>query len=165
MAKRNNNSSIPTPPSEPTITSLKKHHTKSLEGKARLNYEIGNDSADRLYLRIVSNSGGGFFSDEWVAFDAILKTLQAWSEDLPITSPALRTLFKGKSVNTPSFLLAALLREEVIQRMEGKQRHYEIGDVAGFRKRMEILKPRDSASAKRPPKARAKAVTGMAKQV
>ena len=51
---------------QPVITVIKKAQTKSLEGKATLGYCLGLDKASTLLWRLASNSGGGFFSDEWV---------------------------------------------------------------------------------------------------
>ena len=98
----------------PTVTIIKKATTKSLEGKATLGYQLGMDEASALHWRIASNSGGGFFSDEWVSFKAIQDALAAWPDNQPITSMALRSLFLGKSANNPSFLMATLVKEGVL---------------------------------------------------
>jgi hypothetical protein len=83
-----------------------------------------------MYVRISHNSGGGFFSNEWVSFALIRSALESWPADTPITSMALRTLFKGKSVNTPSFLLAVLLAEGVVRLIANRRRQYELGEVS-----------------------------------
>jgi hypothetical protein len=62
-----------------------------------LHYQIGIDEAGAIQLKIAKNSGGGFFSNEWVAFTAIQKAFNDWPEDTPITSMALRPIFRGKS--------------------------------------------------------------------
>ena len=59
-------------------------------------------------IRIVSNTGGGFFSLEWLSVKKILDTLQSCDPDASITSIVLNPLFRGRSVNTPAFLVAAL---------------------------------------------------------
>ena len=77
---------------------------------------------------------------EWVAIDDILDILTNWDADNGITSVALGKLFRGRSVNTPAFLMAALKAEGVIQPLEGKQRNFELGDVEGFLERARQLR-------------------------
>jgi len=147
----------PKNPETPTITIIKKAQTKSLEGKATLGYQLGLDEASALHWRLASNSGGGFFSDEWVPFAAIQATLQEWPEDRPITSMALRPLFLGKSANNPSFLMATLVKEGVLKRKPDTKRHYELGDVKAFLASVEKLQAGHSIPGKPRAKAKAKA--------
>ena len=44
----------------------------------------------------------------------------------PLTSIRLRALFRGKSVNTAGFLMAALKDAGLIERKEGRIRHYAL---------------------------------------
>lgn len=151
----------PINPDNPTITVIKKASTKSLEGRGKLDYELGTDADGALHWRIAKNSGGGFFSDEWVSFQAIQAALEEWPAERPLTSMALRSLFQGKSVNTPSFLLAALLCEGVVRLLAGKRRQYELGDVAAFLKSVQATKAPHSKPRKPRAKAKAKAGAGM----
>jgi len=143
-----------------SIKPIRKATTKSLEGKATLTYRLGLDETSALHWQIHANTGGGFFSDEWVAFPAIQKALSEWPEGSPITSMALRSLFTGKSVNTPSFLLATLVKEGVLTPVEGKKRHYQLGDIKGF---LATVKANHSKPAKPKAKAKAKAGASMSK--
>ena len=122
----------PKPPEIAAITLLRKGSCKSLEGRGTLNYELGNNDSNSLYWRISKNSGGGFFSNEWIPFSAIRSALESWSADTPLTSLVLRGLFKGKSANNPSFLLATLVAEGVVKALEGKRRHYTLADISAF---------------------------------
>jgi len=122
----------PNSPEAPAITLLRKGSCKSLEGRGTLNYELGNNDSNSLYWRISKNSGGGFFSNEWIPFSAIRSALESWSADTPLTSLALRGLLKGKSANNPSFLLATLLAEGVVKALEGKRRQYTLTDIPAF---------------------------------
>ena len=124
----------PNPPEAPAITLLRKGSCKSLEGRGTLNYELGNNDSNSLYWRISKNSGGGFFSNEWIPFSAIRSALESWSANTPLTSLALRGLFKGKSANNPSFLLATLVAEGVVKALEGKRRQYTLADIPAFLK-------------------------------
>ncbi|EED35828.1 conserved hypothetical protein [Luminiphilus syltensis NOR5-1B] len=162
-SKRKTTDKNPSIPDTPSITVIKKASTKSLEGRGKLDYELGTDEAGALHWRIAKNSGGGFFSDEWIPFSAIQAALEAWPVERPITSMALRTLFQGKSVNTPSFLLAALLCEGVVRLLAGKRRQYELGDVAAFLKSVKATKAPHSKPRKPRAKAKAKAGTRIRK--
>ena len=50
----------------------------------------------------------------------------------PITSHTLGPLFKGQSVNTPGFVLAALKHEGLVQSMADNPRCYERLDATAF---------------------------------
>ncbi len=54
---------------------LKKDTCPTLPGKSKLTYHIGTDAKAEIYLRVSENTGGGFFSHEWVALSAIEKAL------------------------------------------------------------------------------------------
>lgn len=99
-------------------------------GKATLTYHFGSSDDKQVYIRIVANSGGGLFSDEWVKLADIQATLDG--APLPVTSFPLIKLFIGKSVNTPGFLLAVLKHEGLVKLLEGKIRGYEKLDPAPF---------------------------------
>lgn len=134
-SRTSHSSSVPDTPSTPetpAITLLRNGSCKSLEGSGTLDYEIGTNDAGSLYWRISRNSGGGFFSDEWVPFAAIRAALEQWPLAKPMTSMVLRALFKGKSANNPSFLLATLVAEGVVKALEGRRRQYTIHDVQSF---------------------------------
>ena len=101
---------IPTPENE-TLT----HHVGHSEGK--------------LHLRITGNTGGGFFSDEWIQLSDILETL---SEQETFSTTILAPLFQSKSANNAGFLVAALKAECIILPIEGKKRLFSLGDVEPF---------------------------------
>lgn len=131
---------------------IKKEKCPTLSGKSEIIYCLGSDFDDQLMIRIYSNTGGGFFSDEWVAVSKILETLESCDPDKPITSVVLGGLLRGQSVNTPAFLMAALKAEGVLSAIDGKQRCHELGDIEAFLSRAKALQ-----SGKPAPKAKAKA--------
>ena len=92
-------------------------------GKTSLTYHFGSTEENQVYIRIVENSGGGFFSEEWVPLNATLEALEKAPH--PITAVPFISLFKGKSVNTPGFLLAVLKHEGLVKLLEGKVRGYK----------------------------------------
>lgn len=104
------------------IRILKVASCPTLSGKGALSYHISCNTDSEICLRVASNSGGGYFSPEWVSFTAIQAALEDGHK--PLTSFALSSLFRGKSVNTPSFLFAALLAERLVQRDEENPRVY-----------------------------------------
>ena len=120
--------------SDPTgsIRILKKANCPTLSGKSTLTYHIGRNAESDIYLRIHSNDGAGFFSQEWVGWQDIQQALEKVPKTNPITSIVLYSLFKGKSVNTPAFLLAVLKHEGLLRSMKGKKRSHELVDADAF---------------------------------
>ena len=111
---------------------LKTSSCKTLSGKSTLTYQIGSTPDSIVHLRIAKNTGGGFFSDEWIALDDILRVLKKRSVDSPIMSHFLTPLLKGKSVNTSAFVLAALSHLKLLQPLPKKQRLHELLDPKPF---------------------------------
>ena len=106
-------------------------------GKATLTYHFGSSDERQVYIRVVANSGGGFFSEEWIKLTDIQTALDG--APFPVTSFLLIKLFIGKSVNTPGFLLAVLKHEGLVKLLEGKIRGYEKLDPAPFMIELEKL--------------------------
>ena len=98
---------------------------KSLSGKSELSYHIAYDSDNEIYFRIVGNSGNGFYSCEWIALSAIEEVFESRPPMAGITAFTLTKLFKGKSANTPGFLLAVLKAEGLIQTLPDRKRACE----------------------------------------
>jgi hypothetical protein len=102
---------------------LKRSSCRTLSGKSTLHYEIGLDAKQTLLIRVTTCTGGGFFSKEWVSLSAIRSALQ---KSKAVSAILLFPLFKGKSVNTPGYLLAVLRAEKLIQALPGKTRIHEL---------------------------------------
>jgi len=111
----------------------------TLTGSSRLTYHIGTMPDGEIYLRVHGNTGGGFFSQEWIAFQDIIRALEKRPEGKAITSILLNPLFKGRSANTPGFLLAVLLHEKVIRSMQGKLRRHQLMDPSVFTDKVQKL--------------------------
>ena len=116
---------------------LKKATCKTLSGKSTLTYHVGADPDHEIHVRVHANTGGGFFSNEWVSLIDIRSVLEEHPEGTPVTSFMLQPLFDGKSVNTPAFLLAALAHEKLLRPMNGKKRSHEPAE--DFTARVETL--------------------------
>jgi len=117
---------------EPGIRILKVDSCPSLTGKSTLTYHIGCNAESAIQLRVAINTGGGYFSKEWIAFSAVQQTLEQHPKDKPFTSRNLRSLFNGKSSNTPAFLMAALEHEGLVKTVDEKKRGYQWTDSGEF---------------------------------
>lgn len=108
--------------SAPLIRILKTGTCPNLSDSAKLGYHIGCNDESQIMLRVHSNTGKGFFSREWVSFDAILKAIGKCPKDKPLNGFWLGPLYAHKSINTPSFMMAVLLAEDLVKKVE---RNYE----------------------------------------
>lgn len=139
------------------ITVLKKEMTKSVTGKSYIHYEIGNDPEGVMHIRVITNTGGGYFSNEWVSFSDIYKELDQHG-DKPLTSFLLSPLYEGKSVNTPAFLLAAMKNEGLIIPHPEKARCYAKTDPTEFIKGIQALVGKPVTKKKPEPKQKSNSV-------
>ena len=121
---------------ESTIRTLKTGNCPSRSGKSKLTYLIGADPDSEIHFRIHGNTGNGFFNNDWIPLKTILELLG--KSGGAFTSFTLHPLLKGKSNNTPAFLIAALLEEGIIHRSVSEKRCYELSDVSVF---MAKIKP------------------------
>ncbi len=104
----------------------------SITGKSTLTYHLGMAGADPQ-IRLHGNSGRGFFNREWVSVSRVIEALPKVG---PFTSYVLRSVLKGRSLNSRSFLMAALRSEGVVRRSTEHVRRWERGDVDGFLSRI-----------------------------
>jgi hypothetical protein len=137
-------------------------------GKSTLGYQIGVDDSGAILLRVSSNDGGGFFSNEWISYPDIQAAINDWPEDQGITSMTFRKIFRGKSANTPGFLIAILCALGLLEPMHGKSRVHLACEPSTFLNSVKALqggatttgkKRSPRAKAKAAPKAKAKAKT------
>jgi hypothetical protein len=124
---------------EPEIHILKTTTCKSVSGKSTLTYQIGTLPDSSLHLRIDKNSGNGQFSREWISLEVIRTALEKVPAGSRVTSYYLEPLFKGKSANNPSFLMAGLSHLGLLRPLKGKQRGHELLDPTEFDARMDKL--------------------------
>ena len=128
------------PATEPAVRILRSATCPSLSGKSKLSYEIGctdgirDPAADRGEQRV------------WFASATTGSTCRRSSRRLekaprgaPITSDALRPLFRGKSVNNQLFLFAVLKHEGLVRRSDGDKRGYERAEPGEFVKWTQAL--------------------------
>lgn len=110
---------------EPDLRIIHQASCQKLSGRAQgqLDYQIGySDTANQLFLRIVANSSGGYFSKEWVPVETIVSSLDAVIRSgVPFTAPNLIPAFVSKSQNNAGFMAAVLLAEGVLEKVADKQ--------------------------------------------
>lgn len=143
--------------SDTAIRVLKTGTCPSLSGKSNLEYKIGCSGKSEIQFRISANSGGGFFSDDWISLSDIQEELDKVPSGKPITSFSLSPLFKGQSANSPGFLFATLKQEGLVQALKDKARSYERGDVRGFMAGIKALVALDGKPEGKQPKPEGKA--------
>ena len=133
------------------IRTLKTGKCASRSGKSKLTYLIGADSASEIHFRINGNTGNGFFNNDWIPLKTILELLG--KSGGAFTSYTLHPLLKGKSNNTPAFLIAALLEEGIIHRSVSEKGCYELSDVSVFMAKIKPLleSKNDSKPSKKKP--------------
>jgi hypothetical protein len=146
----------PESPKNP-VQVLKEANCPTSSGKSILGYQVGTDDSGAIYLKVASNDGGGFFSTEWIAFADIQAAVEAWPEDQGVTSMTFRKIFRGKSANTPGFLIAVLCAEGLLEPMPKKQRVHQVCDPAPFLASVEELKKEAGITSGKKPAAKAKA--------
>ncbi|MFA7384470.1 MAG: hypothetical protein WC001_13575 [Desulfurivibrionaceae bacterium] len=89
---------------------LKIGNCPSLSGNSNLTYNIGHSDQGDLHFQLHANTGGGLFSRQWIPFMAIEGLLEG-----NITGRTLKPLYEGKSINSPGFVLAILLYENLVR--------------------------------------------------
>jgi hypothetical protein len=127
--------------SEAELRVLKTGTCVSTSGKSKLTYEVGCTPDSEIHLRITANTGSGAISQNWIPFKAIREALASVPPG-ELTSSHLHPLYAGKSVNTPAFLLAALMSEGLVRPSTSKRRCYECADDAQFSAAVDAWKTR-----------------------
>ena len=140
-----------------TIHTIKTGNCSSRSGKSKLTYLIGSDDDSEIHFRIHGNTGNGFFNNDWVPLETILELLN--KSGGAFTSFTLHPLLKGKSNNTPAFLIAALLEEGIIHRSVSEKRCYELSDVSVFMAKIKPLMEFNSITEKESKPSKKKPVT------
>ena len=96
----------------------------SLSGQSTLTYAIGRHPEDQsLHLRIVANSGGGMFCDEWASGSAIDALVQS---STVLISRSMCELHAGRSINTGGFVLSVLKHLGLVRVNAENSRHHEM---------------------------------------
>jgi len=138
--------------SESSVRILKRATCSSLSGKSKLAYEVGLSDKKELQVRVISNSGGGCFNQDWVKLPAVEAVFDKVPAGEPVTSDTLRSMFRGMSQNTGGFAFAVLKHVGYVVPSVAKKRCYDRVEPTAFREEMTAL-----IEGRAPPQADAKA--------
>ena len=123
----------------PAIRVLKIASCPSLSGRSSLTYHLGISPDSDVKLRVFANSGGGFFSNEWVQISAVQKEFEKVPDGIALTPHLLSPLFRGKSANNQSFLFAVLKNEGLVSTVKDRKGRFERADTGAFMAEIETL--------------------------
>ena len=123
----------------PAIRVLKIASCPSLSGRSSLTYHLGISPDSDIKLRVFANSGGGFFSNEWVQISAVQKEFEKVPDGIALTPHLLSPLFRGKSANNQSFLFAVLKNEGLVSTVKDRKGRFERADAGAFMAEIETL--------------------------
>ena len=112
----------------------------SPQARGQLTYHIGYDeTAKTFHLRVTENTGGGFFSNEWIGIDSILETVAALPTNEPFKAVIFIPLYQSTSANNHGFLAAALRAENLLGIVDGQPLSHTLGDIKVFKAAMAKL--------------------------
>lgn len=94
----------------------------SLSGQSTLGFQFGVKDGSGLFVRLISNTGGGLFSNDWISCDLLEGFVVGKTE---LTSGSFKAFFPNKSVNTGGFVMAVLKYLGFIQVSELNSRWHE----------------------------------------
>ena len=118
---------IETEVTEAELSPIETIHTgecPSLSGQSSLTYAIGrNPENHSLHLRIVANTGGGMFCDEWASGADIDALVQSHPF---LISRSMCELHAGRSINTGGFVLSILKHLGLVRVNSENSRHHEL---------------------------------------
>jgi hypothetical protein len=108
---------------EPEVRIVKIAECPSLSGRSQLVYHIGVAANGDVFLRLFGNSARGFYCKEWCSWALLDMQL---NEAPSFTSGDIQNLcYAGRSVNSGSFLIAAMRNEGLVRNVPGSLRNYE----------------------------------------
>jgi len=124
-----------------TLRIIKKSTSPKLSPTAQgnLTYHVGYDqTAKTFHFRITANTGG-FFSNEWIALNDVLDTIETTSSDKPFKALIFKPLYQSKGSNNHGFLAAALRDESLLLPVEKQLMSHTLGDIKSFKTAMQQL--------------------------
>ena len=108
----------------PIVQTIHTGECPSLSGQSTLTYAIGRHPEDQsLHLRIVANTGGGMFCDEWASGTEIDALVQS---STVLISRSMCELHAGRSINTGGFVLSVLKHLGLVRVNAENSRHHEM---------------------------------------
>lgn len=124
---------IETQDTDTELSPIQEIHTgecPSLSGQSTLTYAIGRHPEDQsLHLRIVANTGGGMFCEDWSSGEAIDALVQS---STVLISRSMCELHAGRSINTGGFVLSVLKHLGLVRVNAENSRHHEMVPGTAF---------------------------------
>ena len=116
-----------------------------LNAKGAITYAVLRDTASTdIYICLLGNEGGGYYSQEAVSLTAIEQCLAGLDPSGVIPSKVFKAAFSGKSVNNSGFLAAVLRSELLLQpNPDAAHQHLHIRILHANNKRVYILPRRE----------------------
>lgn len=107
----------------------------SARAAGNIRYAVLRDVAGtEVYFCLLANEGGGYFSQEAVAFSAIEACLSDKPADQSLPAKTFKSAFQGRSANNAGFLVAVLRHEGLLQAApDASHQHVRAGDWAAWR--------------------------------
>ena len=104
----------------------------------QLTYDVGFQEKDKTFhFRVTGNTGGGYFSKEWVSLVAIQERIEAQPPGQPFKSLILRKVYVSTGANNYGFLSAVLRKEGLLLPVPKKPFSHLVGDAALLMKAMQ----------------------------
>ncbi len=114
------------------IQTIHEGQCESLSGRSTLTFSIGrHPETQALHLRIVGNTGGGMWCDEWIPGSEIDAVVIG---DPELTSRSFQVLKPGRSTNTAGFVMAAVKSMGLIRNNAENTRLHEHVPTETFEK-------------------------------
>lgn len=113
-------------------------NTLAPSSSSKLTYQVGvDDQTFQLYIRISENSGGGFFSYEWVSLEKIQNIISKQPAKQSFRSLVFKEAYVSRGANNSGFLGAALRGLGIVDAVSKSPFNHIAGDMSAFTKSMQ----------------------------
>ena len=119
----------------------------TLSGSSRLTYHIGSCRTARSTCVCTATPAAASSSGVDLAAGHPDGTEEASGREAHHVHP-VNASFRGRSANTPGFMLAVLLHEKVVRSMQGKLRRHQLADPSVFTDKVQKLMAAAGANVK-----------------
>jgi hypothetical protein len=110
--------------------------------KGKISYRVLTDELhEELFITIVGNEGGGWFSNEIIAVSKIEDVLSKINTKIPLATKAFAPAFESKSVNNAGFLVAVLRAEGLLKAADEGSRLHSVTQEWELWKSMMLTEP------------------------
>ncbi|NIB45119.1 hypothetical protein HBA55_36410 [Pseudomaricurvus alkylphenolicus] len=99
----------------------------------KLTYNIGySEDSGAVFVRIIANTGGGYFSNEWIALEDVTDIIEEQPKAEPFPALVFRQLYESRGSNNHGFLAAALRAEGILKPVDKKPYLNVFGSMKPF---------------------------------